>query len=108
MALSHPEPIDGFAAPVSGGGLPARFSYELGHQFESDCPEHPSSNDFSIPDLAVGISLGYRVDREADQAWLLSTGAIPKAARAARRGAASRAFSAGSNRDPFGVPSFRH
>ena len=65
------ERIDGL--PPFQGGAAGLFSYELGHHFE--VLPRPRYNDFTIPDLAVGIyDWVIAFDHVAGQSWLISTG----------------------------------
>lgn len=65
------EPIDGL--PPFQGGAAGLFSYDLCHHFE--VLPRPIYNDFSVPDLAVGIyDWVIAFDHRTDEAWLISTG----------------------------------
>jgi para-aminobenzoate synthetase component I len=95
------DPIDGL--PPFQGGAAGLFSYELSHHFER--LPRTEFNDFSIPDLTVGIyDWVIAFDHEADQAWLISTGYPAGGARARRR---SEQVLRWLERDAVGEPSFR-
>jgi para-aminobenzoate synthetase component 1 len=71
LASFGQEPID--ELPPFQGGAAGLFSYDLCHHFE--VLPRPVCNDFSIPELAVGIyDWVVAFDHAAEQAWLLSTG----------------------------------
>ncbi|MBI3823258.1 MAG: aminodeoxychorismate synthase component I [Planctomycetes bacterium] len=71
LASFASEPIAGL--PPFQGGAAGLFSYELGHHFE--VLPRPVFNDFSVPDLAVGIyDWTIAFDHATDEAWLISTG----------------------------------
>jgi para-aminobenzoate synthetase component 1 len=77
MVLAHrlaefaQAPIEGL--PPFQGGAAGLFAYELGHHIE--VLPRPTFNDFSVPEMAVGIyDWVIAFDHVQDRAWLISTG----------------------------------
>ena len=65
------EPIDDL--PPFQGGAAGLFSYDLCHHIE--VLPRPEYDDFSIPDLAVGVyDWVIAFDHQAERSWLISTG----------------------------------